>query len=112
MDDRTSLIWEIITGLLVILGGVLGYTWRKQDKKVVELETRLTYLETHYLTREEFNGAMATSRRELKEDIKNILDEMRVASTAIHISVADLGKRMDSILMSHIREQMASRHDE
>jgi hypothetical protein len=111
--ENHNIIWQILTWLLgfltVTLMTILGWTWKKQDGKVTDIEDRLTDLETNSLTRAEFNGAQETNRRENKENIANVVAELRACSQGIHASVEGmkntLDKRMDSILMMHIKEK-------
>jgi hypothetical protein len=100
--DNASFVWKAVTVLSTGFIGLLSYIWKKQDLKVKEIELRMASLEKTSITREEFNGANEATRRELKEEIKNVIAELHGCSRDVNASVntinSSITQRLDNFM--------------
>ena len=92
--ENQNIVWQIITGLLGFLGITLGTLWKRQESKVKELEARMGQLEKSTITRQEFNGAMEATRKELKDETKNVIVELHGCSNDVHASVDSIRREL------------------
>lgn len=76
---------------------------------VKENSSRISILESSYLTRPEFNGALARMQDEAKEDYKNVVNELHTCAARmelrIHQSNHDITTRLDNFLSMLIKEK-------
>ena len=63
-DDDATFVWKIITGLSGFISILLGYIWSRLTGNVKDHDMRLIALEKSFISRDEFNGAMESTRKE------------------------------------------------